>query len=186
MTTVYGLVNQGVQSLITEKFGAEDWADICRRAGLTEREFDCMRTYPDDVTHRLVTVISEKYEMEPAKVLQVFGDYWVDFSKATDIGILLRFGGETLAERLETLNEMHARIKMSMPHLNPPTFEFEACDDGTYKLHYASAREGLESMVIGLVEGLGRETGEAVSVTQDPEPAFPEFRATFTLRVAAD
>ncbi|MEM6825101.1 MAG: heme NO-binding domain-containing protein [Pseudomonadota bacterium] len=180
---MYGMVNQGVQTFITNNYGEDDWLDICHRAGLSDRHFEGVLMYPDDVTYKLVGAISDKYDLSAEKVLQVFGDFWVDFSKATEIGALLRFGGESLLERLDTLNEMHARIKMSMPHLNPPSFEFEEAEDGSYKLHYASDREGLEPMVIGLVEGLGRETGQPVSITQDPVPAHEGFRATFTLQL---
>ncbi|MEO0912485.1 MAG: heme NO-binding domain-containing protein [Pseudomonadota bacterium] len=180
---MYGLVNQGIREFVTRNFGIKDWEDVCRRAGLTERDFEGMLTYPDNVTYDLVGAISDKYAMSSAEVLHVFGDFWVDFSKNTEIGALLRFGGETLIDRLDTLNEMHARVKMGMPHLSPPVFEFEEEAPGVYKLHYASEREGLEYMVIGLVEGLGRETGQPVTITQDPQPAYEGLRASFTLRL---
>lgn len=180
---MYGLVNHGVQTFIVENFGEEDWRDICAKAGLSDDNFEGMLTYPDDVTYKLVGVISEKYDMTAAEVLRAFGDYWVDYSASSTIGQLLRFGGKGLADRLDTLNEMHERIKMSMPHLKPPSFEFEEGENGEHKLHYASDREGLEHMVVGLVEGLGRESGQTVEISQDPEPAFEGFRASFTIRV---
>ena len=183
---MYGLVNQGVQTFISNAHGAADWQDICARAGLSDTDFEGMLVYPDDITYKIVGAVSEKYDLPATEVLRLFGDFWVDFSHKTPIGTLLRFGGETLLERLDTLNEMHERIKMSMPHLSPPVFEFEDMGDGTYKLHYASDREGLEHMVIGLVEGLGRETGQSVTIRQDPEPAYDGFRASFTLELAAD
>ena len=180
---MYGMVNHGIQTFVMKNFGEADWNDICAKVGLKDRNFEGMMTYPDEVTYKLVGVLSEKYDLTPEQVLKTFGDYWVDYSGASTIGQLLRFGGLSLIERLDTLNEMHDRIKMSMPHLKPPTFEFEEGDGTEHKLHYASEREGLESMVIGLIEGLGRETGEKVEVTQDPEPMYEEFRATFTVKI---
>ncbi len=183
--SMYGLVNQGVQTFITKNFGAADWDDVCARAGLSERAFEGMLTYPDDITYKLVGAISEKYDLPPAEVLHQFGDFWVDFSRSTEIGMLLRFGGETVEDRLDSLNEMHSRIKMSMPHLSPPSFEFEGGSNGIHKLHYASDRDGLEHMVIGLVEGLGRELGQPLSITQDAEPAYEGLRASFTITLIA-
>lgn len=179
---MYGMVNHGIQSLIVEKFGDADWQDISAKAGLKDEKFEGMLTYPDEITYKLVGIISEKYDLSPEAVLKIFGDYWVDYSSTTNIGQLMRFGGQSLAERLSSLDEMHDRVKMSMPHLKPPSFEFEEGEGNEHKLHYASDREGLEHMVIGLIEGLARETGEKVDVTQDPEPMYEEFRATFTLR----
>lgn len=181
---MYGLVNQGVQSFITESFGPADWEDLCRRAGIQDAEFDSMVTYPDDVTYGLVAAICEKYGMRADEALRVFGGYWVGFTAETQIGKLMQFGGQSLFDRLAALDEMHDRIRLSMPHLKPPSFEFEDMGDGSGKLHYASDREGLESMVIGLVEGLARDTGEEITITQDPEPAYPGLRATFTVRHA--
>ena len=180
---MYGMVNQGIQTFIVEKFGQDDWRDICSKADLSHDTFETMLTYPDDVTYRLVDVISKKYGMTSGEVLKVFGDYWVDYSASTRLGTVLRFGGRDVVQRLESLNEMHERIQSTMPHLRPPSFEFEEGDGGEHKLHYASEREGLEDMVIGLVEGLGRDSGQRVQITKDPAPMYPCYRATFTVRI---
>ena len=180
---MYGMVNQAVEALIVKKFGAEDWKAICESAGIPDEGFEGMLSYPDDITYKLVGVISKKYDIPTEDVLKVFGDHFVDFTGTTEFGSLLRFAGRNLIERLNSLDEMHSRIKLSLPHLRPPSFEFEEGEDGLHKLHYGSEREGLEHMVIGLVKGLARQTGEAVEITLDPEPADAEFRATFTIRL---
>ena len=180
---MYGMVNQAVQELIVEKFGAEDWKAICESAGIPDEGFEGMLSYPDDVTYKLVGVISQKYDMPAEDVLKIFGDHFVDFAGNTEFGSLLRFAGQNLIERLNSLDEMHSRIKLSLPHLRPPSFEFEEGEDGVHKLHYGSEREGLEPMVIGLVKGLARHTGEEVEIAQDPEPADEVFRASFTIRI---
>ena len=159
---MYGMVNYGIQTFVTENYGEADWRDICARAGLKQESFEGMLTYPDEVTYKLVGALSEIYDLTAEAVLKIIGDYWVDYVAKTRIGKLMRFSGKGLSERLATLNDLHDRIKMSMPHLSPPVFEFETQEDGTHKLHYASAREGLEHMVIGLVKGLGRDTGQQV------------------------
>ncbi|MEM6388039.1 MAG: heme NO-binding domain-containing protein [Pseudomonadota bacterium] len=148
---MYGMVNHGIQTFVTENYGEADWRDICARAGLKQESFEGMLTYPDEVTYKLVGALSEKYDLTAEAVLQIFGDYWVDYSAKTSIGKLMRFSGKGLSERLATLNDLHDRIKMSMPHLQPPSFEFEEGEGNEHKLHYASERDGLESMVIGLV-----------------------------------
>lgn len=179
---MYGMVNQGVQTFVTDNFGHEDWLDVCARAGVADTEFEGMLTYPDDITYRLVGAICEKYGLSAADALETFGSYWVGFAKTTTVGKLMQFGGQDLADRLAGLNEMHSRVKISMPHLQPPHFEFEECDDGTFRLHYSSQREGLEHMVIGLVKGLAEESGDQIEITQDPAPAYEGVRASFTLK----
>lgn len=180
---MYGMINQGVQNFVVEHFGQEDWIDVCARAGVSETQFEGMLTYPDEVTYKLVGAICEKYDMDQKAALETFGCYWVGYSKTTTVGKLLRFGGQELADRLDSLNEMHSRIKISMPHLKPPHFEFEEHEDGSSQLHYSSDREGLEPMVVGLVQGLAKEAGVEVEITQLPEPAYHGVRASFSLRM---
>lgn len=180
---MYGMVNQGIRAFIVENFSEETWNDLCVKAGLKEREFESMLTYPDKITYDLVGAISDTFKMKPQDVLSKFGNYWVNYSSSSQIGQVLRFGGSSLIERLSTLDEMHQRVQMSMPHLKPPSFEFELGPDNVHKLHYASERENLEFMVIGLVHGLAKECGETIEITQDDHSAYDEFRATFTLTI---
>lgn len=180
---MYGIINHGIERFVTEKFGATGWRDVCLRAGITDTKFEGMLTYPDDVTYTLIGTICEKYNFAPADALETFGNYFFGYSQTTIVGKLLRFGGEEFADILYSLNAMHARIKLSMPHLRPPHFEFEENPDGSYQLHYSSAREGLEHLVIGLVRALAEQTKTQIDIQQDPEPAYPGIRASFTLRI---
>ncbi|WP_440959696.1 heme NO-binding domain-containing protein [Oceanicaulis sp. LC35] len=180
---MYGMVNQGVRAFIVENFGETDWSEICNAVGLSDHEFEAMATYPDAVTYDLVKTISAKYDMPPERVLEVFGTYWVEYSGQTAVGQLLRFGGNDLLERLDSLNELHERIKLSMPHLKPPSFDFVELEEGLFSLRYWSERDGLETMVIGLVRGLSEQTGQAIELSQDAEPAVQDARASFTIRL---
>ena len=181
---MYGMVNHGIQSLIISKFGQKDWDEICQLAGQTDTDFESMITYPDTVTYDLVGAISKKYNLPAEEVLKLFGDYWVDYSSETVIGKLFDFSGHEIMEFLESLNEMHERIKMSMPHLKPPVFEFEEVEDNTHLLHYSSDREGLEPMVIGLLEGLGRKHNVTIEITQLDQPLYESVRASFSLKIS--
>lgn len=100
---MYGMVNQGVQSFITKNFGQADWLDICDRAGVSDTQFEGMLTYPDEVTYKLVGAICEKYDMSAEDALENFGAYWIDFSRTTSVGKLIRFGGQELADLLDSL-----------------------------------------------------------------------------------
>ena len=180
---MYGLVNKGLESFITDLFGRQDWDDLCRRAGLEEVDFEGTLVYPDDVSYRLVDAISDKYGMSREEALEAFGAYWVPYTKTTSLGKLLRFGGSGFLERLDSLDAMHRRVKMSLPHLQPPSFEFEEGPGSEHWLHYSSVRAGLEPMVIGLLRSLAEDSGERVEIEQEA-PAHDGVRATFRIRMA--
>lgn len=164
--TMYGLVNRAVEGLIKEKFGEPTWTRICERAEISEPNFVAMDAYDDAITYALVGAASQELEMEPAAVLEAFGEYWTAYTIEEGYGDLLAMMGNTLEDFLENLDSMHARIGGTMPKLIPPSFEREPLDDGSSILHYRSEREGLSPMVLGLLKGLARRFEVEIQVEQ--------------------
>ena len=183
---MYGMVNQGIAQYVTENLGEPVWLEIVAKAGLDSGEFETMLAYDDDVTYKLVFAASDILGMDTNEILESFGEFWVDFAANTAIGRLLDFGGDTLFELLDNLNEMHERIQLSLPHLRPPSFEFEMCEGNVHRLHYYSERDGLQPMVIGLVTGLARKTGENIRVKILENRMDGADHDVFELEVLAD
>ena len=163
---MYGMVNQGIRTFISDNHGPEMWAAICADAGISTDEFESTHVYDDAVTYSLVGSISKCLELDPTTVLEVFGKYWTDFAVETPIGKLIHFGGDNLVDVLDNLDDLHSRVNMSMPDLRPPSFDLEDVAENTYLLHYYSDREGLAPMVIGLVHGLADQFNQKVDVKQ--------------------
>jgi hypothetical protein len=74
--------------------------------------------------------------------------------------------GRTLPEFLGNLDAMHARLSLSMPHLEPPSFVCEQTGPNQLRLEYYSHRRGLAPMVLGLIDGLGEVFGLEVRTKQ--------------------
>ena len=156
---MYGLVNNGIRTFVVDAHGLETWEEICRKAGVDEAEFDNLTAYDDAHTYALVGAVSETLGVPAEQVLEKFGCYWVGFARSTAVGQLIDQGGESLIERIRGLDEMHERVERLMPHLEPPSFDFTEGEDGRHRLHYHSKREGLAPMVVGLLQGMARESG---------------------------
>ncbi len=152
---MYGLVNKAVCDFITANFGEETWEKIAEKAG-TDESFISMEQYPDDETYALVKVISEELKMEPAAVLETFGEFWVTFTGQEGYGPIMKMTGNNVRDFLANLDDMHSRIKANMPELQPPSFEVTDDKDGELTLHYKSNRAGLAPMVLGLLKGVGK------------------------------
>lgn len=163
---MYGLVNQGIQDLVVQLGHDELWARVKQRAGVDLEAFVGMDVYPDDVTERLVAAASEILEVPPAEVLRTFGRHWILYTGRRGYGAVFEMMGRTLPEFLGNLDAMHARLSLSMPHLEPPSFECEQLGPEQLRLAYYSHRDGLAPMVVGLVEGLGEMFGLDVLVKQ--------------------
>src|SRR5690348_9771622 len=163
---MYGLVNQGVQDLAVQLGGEQLWAAIKRRAGVEVETFVGMDVYPDEITERLVLAASETLGIPPEEVLRAFGKHWILYTGRKGYGAVFETMGRTLPEFLGNLDAMHARLSLSMPHLEPPSFVCEQTGPGRVRLEYYSHRRGLAPMVVGLIEGLGEMFGLEVDTKQ--------------------
>ena len=176
---MYGMANDAVRTFIVTNHGEDAWTKICDDAGVTTREFEQLLTYDDDITYRLVGAISSHLGADAAQVLEVFGQYWPEYAKGTAVGNMIRFGGESFVDTLESLDEMRQRIKIAMPDLRPPSFELENVGEDEYRLHYFSEREGLAPMVVGLLHGLAVQHEISIEVQhverKDPAGAHDVF-----------
>ena len=153
---MYGLVNKAVEQMACSQFGVETWARIKARAEVDDEVFLSMHQYSDDVTYRLVSAASAELGLTAAEILQAFGRYWTLYTATEGYGELIKLSGSTLTEFLLNLDTMHARVGLSYPNLQPPSFQCSDITDGSLRLHYYSARHGLAPMVIGLLEGLAQ------------------------------
>ncbi len=162
---MYGMVNQALEALVTERFGSETWAVVREKAGILDPAFITMKQYPDEVTYALAGALSEHLQAPLPDLLHAFGIYWVAYAKRGPWGkIMLASGGSTY-ELLATLDAMHARIAISFPDLKPPSFKVRT-DGAAVVVDYHSHRPGLAPFVMGLIEGIGTLFGESVKVEQ--------------------
>ena len=161
---MYGMINQAVRKLVVENHGEPVWQKICAEAGLTETDFSSMQKYPDEVTYKLVGAASKVLNTPAEQVLEAFGEYWTDFAKQTSFARLLQFGGRTMQEFVSNLDQMHAKIKFSLPDLEPPMFRATDVTPDGFRLHYHSKRPGLAPVVIGMMKGVAKIYGTGIDM----------------------
>ena len=163
---MYGLVNKAIEQMVIEGYGEESWEAIKQKAEVDEDLFINMNSYLDDVTHRLVRAASEVLGLSSNAILQAFGEYWILYTAEEGYGELLKASGHNLPDFLENLDTLHARVGLSFPKLQPPSFQCSHQSQEGMHLHYRSKREGLAPMVKGLIYGLGKRFQTDVTVEQ--------------------
>lgn len=156
---MYGLVNKAIKELVTKNYGSEPWERICKKAGFFEEDFLGMSPYPDKLTYDLVFATADELKVEPAQVLELFGEHWILYTAEGGYSEIIRMTGETLPEFLSNLDFLHDRIKNVMPELNPPLFTTRNETDSSIEVEYRSNRQGLTPMVIGILRGTGKRFG---------------------------
>lgn len=153
---MYGLVNLAIQELVCTTAGEAKWQEIRTRAGVSMEVFSRMSSYDDDVTYRLVAAASEVLQIPADEVISSFGEFWVLYTGRNGYGEMFTMAGNNLKAFLANLDNMHTRIGLNFPSLQPPSFQIEDEDDGRVRLHYFSDRQGLCPMIFGLLKGLGQ------------------------------
>lgn len=183
---MYGLINKAVHDLVRSKFGDAAWDRIRTRAGLPDEPFISMETYPDKTTYDLVAAASAELGAPAEAILEEFGVYWVRFTGESGYGELMKTSGRTFPEFLRNLDQLHTRIKLSFPHLSPPSFRVSSETSSALVLDYYSKRPGLAPLVKGLLSGLGDRFDVDVSMRHERiEAADPYERFHVSWKVRA-
>ncbi|MEN0067765.1 MAG: heme NO-binding domain-containing protein [Myxococcota bacterium] len=164
---MYGLVNKAIEQLVVANYGEARWREVKDKAGLELGSFVGMKAYPDALTYKLVGAASEVLDLEPGPLLEAFGEYWILYTAREGYGELLEASGGSFVEFLENLDMLHARIRLTMPSLKPPSIRVTDVGTDSVRVHYHSDRDGLAPMVVGLLRGLGKRFSTPVEVVHD-------------------
>lgn len=152
---MYGMVQLGMQQLVTTRYGADTWLSITAAAGEPDLVSVSNQPYPDALKFSLVAAACDLLEIDASDLLREFGRYWVRDFAPEHYSSLLDAAGATFPEMIRSLNSLHTRAGLIFRGYQPPRFEVLEEDEQTVRLQYTSEREGLSPFVIGLLEGLG-------------------------------
>jgi Haem-NO-binding len=161
---MFGLVNKGLEDMVCGQYGEEIWEEIKSKAEVEIEAFISMDAYPDDITYRLIDAASVVMKIPATDILEAFGRYWILFTATEGYGSLMEMAGDNLPEFLQNLDNLHARVGLSFPNLQPPSFLCSDLEAESLKLHYYSERPGLTPMVVGMLKGLGEKFNTDVEI----------------------
>lgn len=164
--SMYGMVNNAFRRYVIDHQGEAAWNDIVARAELETAEFGSMMAYDDSVTLSIIGAMVSESGRDPDDILKDVGRSWVRFAKTTSFAGLLAMAGQNFESLIGSLDDMHARIKTSLPALRPPSFDCQRLDGGLIEVTYHSEREGLFPFVLGVFEGLADDFEEQVDVVE--------------------
>jgi predicted hydrocarbon binding protein len=161
---MYGLVNAAFRDMIVSNFGVDKW-ELIRLAVVPElEEFARMQPYSDAITYQMVQEGCAVTGISQEDLLVKFGEFWVTYTASEGYSALFDIAGDSLADFLLSLNELHVRVGRNFPKLRPPEFRFDVIDRNTLHMHYLTRREGLCPFVRGLLQGLSLRFRTPLSV----------------------
>ena len=171
---MYGIINQAVQGLVTEKSGEDIWLKVKEKSNIKVDSFLSNESYSDSITYQLAQAAADVLNISLSEVLMTFGEYWVLGTGQRNYGPLLKTGGGTLKDFLVNLPNFHSRVMLMYPKITPPEFKISHIEERSVNLHYYSQREGLADFVVGIMHGLGKlfETIVTVELIQSRSEGF--------------
>ncbi|MEO6859988.1 MAG: heme NO-binding domain-containing protein [Microcoleus sp.] len=178
---MYGLVNKAIEEMVCSRFGEETWETIKEKADVEIDVFMTMDAYPDDLTHRLVHSASEVLGMSADDILQAFGEYWVIYTASEGYAQILDMAGDNLPDFLANLDNLHARVGLNFPQLQPPSFQCTEHSKNSMELHYCSHRQGFAPMVKGLLKGLACRFQTEIEIEQTSDRTHGADRDVFSI-----
>ena len=180
---MYGLVNAAFRELVVSKHGPNKWQEIRQKIGISSDEFTAMESYPDDLTYQMVLHGSEVIGMPSEELLAAFGEFWVTYTDQEGYGSLFEIAGDSLADFLLSLDELHVRVGRNFPKLKPPSFQFDVIDRTTLRMHYFTTRAGLCPFVLGLLKGLSHRFCTPLDVQSQACRALGDDHCVFLLKL---
>jgi hypothetical protein len=66
----------------------------------------------DKLTYDVVAAASEVLNLPAEQVLEVFGEYWIEFTMTKGYGKMLEMTGKDMPEFLSNLNSMHTMVQV--------------------------------------------------------------------------
>lgn len=162
---MHGIFHRALKQLVIDECGAARWAALEHDEKIGPREQIGFDSYPDELTFRLCGAGAQALDMPLDQFLRVFGRYWISYAFNGSYADAMAYTGRTLHEFLSNLDRLHRGVATMFPKAMVPSFGLEELPEGLCVV-YRSARQGLEPMMIGLLEGLLEHFGEQGTVSQ--------------------
>ena len=165
---MYGMVNKAIEQMVRRHFGDTAWGAVKRRAGATQEVFVSTEIYPDELTVRLIAATAECTGTRVTEVLQRFTEYWVLDAPGSEYGHLFGIAGRSLGQYLANLPQLHDRIALQFPALQPPRLLVTERTERSLRLHYFGRRPGLNALMKGFIRGAAKRFATPVRLTREP------------------
>lgn len=159
---MHGLINRSIQCFITDTYGAETWEKIAQAADLGHANFEALLHYEDRQTLACVREATRLLSKPADSFLEDLGTYLVSHPNVEPIRRLLRFGGETYGEFLQSLDEVHEWARLAVPDLEVPRLELHEHAAGAYTVKCQSVLTGFGHVVVGVLRAMADDYGALV------------------------
>ncbi|WP_369908036.1 heme NO-binding domain-containing protein [Tropicimonas sp. IMCC34043] len=163
-------MNRSIQCFVRDTYGTGCWNRVAAVLDLGPDGFETMFSYDDAVTQRLMDEVVRVLDKPHDMVLEDVGTYLVSHPNTESIRRLLRFGGETFADFLHSLEDLPDRARLAVPELRLPCLDLVEESEGRFALHVENLHPGFAFVLVGVLRAMADDYGALALLDQRMAP----------------
>jgi hypothetical protein len=159
---MHGLINRSIQCFLRDTYGAASWSLIARRAALGFDNFEPLLIYDKALTEAVISAAAQHLQRSRETVLEDLGTYLVSHPNLEGLRRLLRFGGVSFLDFLNSMEDLQEHGRLGLPDLEVPAFSLMDQGEGRFLLHVSMLIDGVGHITVGLLRAMADDYGALV------------------------
>lgn len=159
---MHGLFNRSLQCFLRDTYGPTVWAQIASASGVGIDGFEPLLSYDDVITETLVVQAAAHLQRPRETVLEDLGTYLVSHENLESLRRLLRFGGVTFVDFLQSMEDLPEHGRLGLPDLELPEFTLVEQGQGDFRLYVTPMIAGTGYVLVGLLRAMADDYGALV------------------------
>ena len=156
---MHGLVNRALQGFLTDTYGQDTWDEVRNQAGLPFDGFEAMLQYKDRQTGEVIAAACHLLHRDRASLLEDLGTYLLSHPNQQALRRLMRFGGETFFDFLQSLDDLAGWARLALPDLDAPEFTVHQLDRSRFRLDIRWRLPGAGPVFVGALRAMADDYG---------------------------
>ncbi len=179
--STHGLINRAIQGFLRETYGIVTWRRVAVEAGLGFDSFEPLLIYRRSQTLAVIDAAARILGRPTETLLEDLGTFLVSNPHSDAVRRLLRFGGVTFVDFLNSLEEVRGRGRLAVADLELPMLELDEAGLQLYRLRCRSNLPGAGHVLIGLLRAMADDYGALVLL--DLERVDPDGSETISIHL---
>lgn len=163
------LMLRSLQGYVRDTFGVQVWQAVCRQASLTTETFEAMLRYDPGTADRVAQNTADVLGRPVETVWEDMGTYLVTDPAHEGVRRLLRFGGASFADLVQSLEEVPGRARLALPDRTFPELSVTELAPDRFEIRCLSRINGLPSVLIGILTAIADDYGTLCLIGADED-----------------
>lgn len=156
---MHGLVNRALQGFLIDTYGEVTWDEVLSQAGLPAGGFESMLHYEDRLTGEVIVAASAVLYKDRCSLLEDLGTYLLSHPNQEGLRRLMRFGGDSFFDFLQSLDDLSGRARLALPDLDMPDLTIQHDSHNRFVLLVRWGLPGAGSVFLGALRAMADDYG---------------------------